>query len=265
MAQSLRRFVEETTETRSLVSSPPAAFEIAESKRFLQVNMGSPGGDGSGDLVTLIWMKLGSMVACRGDVKFTKEGMLSHGIKHAVKKTFTGEGATLVRAESKPGEKAQIYLASQDSRIVLLRLSGDALVVNGSDLLAFEPTVKHKITMMKSLSAAVSGGLFNVKLQGHGFVAILSQGKPITMAVGRHLAPLKTDPQATLAWSANLVPDFHVDINFKTLLGKGSGETFQMKWHQTSDGEDGFVIVQPVEETSRSISASIMKLGFGAA
>ncbi|MCO5553342.1 hypothetical protein L7F22_006863 [Adiantum nelumboides] len=262
MAQSLRGFLEDTTETRSLVSSPPAAFEIAESKRFLQVNFGAPGGDGSGEPVTHIWMKLGSMVACRGDVKFTKEGMLSHGLSHAVKKKITGEGASLVKAEStRAGQSAQLYLASDQARIVLLRLGpGDALVVNGKDLLAFESTVKHKITMMKSLSAAVAGGLFNVRLQGHGFVAILSQGKPLTMAVGRHLAPLKTDPQATVAWSANLVPDFHVDINFKTLLGKGSGETFQMKWHNTSDDEPGFVIVQPVEETSRSISSQVVKM-----
>lgn len=258
MAQSLQRFLEETTETKALVSSPPAAFEAVESKRFLQVNMGAAGSDG--EPMTFIWMKLGSMVACRGDVKFVREGMLQHGFKHAVKKTFTGEGAQLVKASCKPGERAQLYLASQDSRVVLLRLSGDALVVNGSDLLAFEPTVTHKITMMKSLSAAVSGGLFNVKLQGHGFVAILSQGKPITLAVGPNLPAVKTDPQATLAWSANLTPDFHIDINFKTLLGKGSGETFQMKFHNTADGGLGFVIVQPVEETSRSISSRLLKV-----
>jgi uncharacterized protein (AIM24 family) len=55
--------------------------------------------------------------------------------------------------------------------------------------------------------------------------------------------PVFTDPNATIAWSANLNPDFKTDISFKTFLGRGSGDSFQMKF----DG-DGFVVVQPYEE-----------------
>ncbi|MCB1078595.1 MAG: AIM24 family protein, partial [Verrucomicrobiae bacterium] len=52
-----------------------------------------------------------------------------------------------------------------------------------------------------------------------------------------------TDPNATIAWSANLEPKFKSDISFKTFLGRSSGETFQMHFEG-----DGFVVVQPYEE-----------------
>jgi uncharacterized protein (AIM24 family) len=39
------------------------------------------------------------------------------------------------------------------------------------------------------------------------------------------------------------MPSLKMEIDFKTLLGKDSGETFQMKFKG-----DGFVIVQPYDE-----------------
>ena len=43
-------------------------FEL-ESERLLEVNL-----DG------LVWTKMGSMVAYKGEIRFTREGMLEHGI-----------------------------------------------------------------------------------------------------------------------------------------------------------------------------------------
>ena len=65
---------------------------------------------------------------------------------------------------------------------------------------------------------------------------------PITLRVTPN-EPIYTDPGATVAWSGGLSPTMKADIDFKTLLGKDSGETFQMKFQG-----DGFVIVQPFEE-----------------
>jgi len=100
---------------------------------------------------------------------------------------------------------------------------------------------------MKKLSSIVSGGLFNVRLQGQGFVAILSHGQPLTLIVAPGYPPVFTDPQATVAWSGELVPDFKTDVGLKTFIGRGSGESFQMKF-DGSRGQ-GFVVVQPHEET----------------
>jgi len=55
--------------------------------------------------------------------------------------------------------------------------------------------------------------------------------------------PVCTDPNATVAWSGSLQPEFKTDISLKTFLGRGSGESVQMLFQ----GE-GFVVVQPKEE-----------------
>lgn len=240
MAQTLQQFVAQTADRPNHAA---AAFEV-QSDKFLQVNLGFVGSDGNP--LPFVWMKMGSMVAYTGEVTFEREGVLEHGFKQAMKKAFTGEGAELVRATCKPGSRSQLYLADEGKRVVLLRLTGDAVVVNGNDLLAFEPTIKHKITMMRKLSGIVSGGLFNVRLEGHGFVAILTHGTPITLAVGPDLPPVFSDPQATVAWSGNLAPDFHTDVSFKTFIGRSSGESFQMKF--AAGNQLGFVVVQPFEE-----------------
>ncbi|NWN98462.1 MAG: AIM24 family protein, partial [Bacillus sp. (in: Bacteria)] len=43
--------------------------------------------------------------------------------------------------------------------------------------------------------------------------------------------------------SGNLQPEFQTDVSFKTFIGRGSGESIQMRFQG-----DGFVIVQPYEE-----------------
>ena len=88
----------------------------------------------------------------------------------------------------------------------------------------------------------VAGGLFNVRLEGTGLVAITTHYDPITLHVSPG-NPVITDPNATVAWSGNLEPKFKKDISFKTFLGRGSGESIQMQF----EGE-GFVVVQPFEE-----------------
>ncbi|KAG0582267.1 hypothetical protein M758_3G050200 [Ceratodon purpureus] len=246
MAYSLQQFVAETRDQRPATG---AAFEV-EKDCFLQVNLGTPGG--TGGILNQVWIKTGSMVAYQGEVKFEREGMMDHGFSNMLKKQFTGEGATLTKASSKG--RAQLYLADNSKRVTILFLQGESVVVNGDDLLAFEPTVTHKITMMKKLSSIVSGGLYNVTLKGQGFVAILTHGKPLTLMVAPGFPPVFTDPQATVAWSGDLTPDFKSDVGLKTLLGRSSGETFQMKF-DASKGQ-GFVVVQPHEEFSEVSSSS---------
>ena len=206
-------------------------FEL-ETDHFLQVNLGSSGGNE-------VSMKLGAMVAYRGNISFEREGILSQGLGNLLKKAVSGEGARLSKAKG----SGQLYLADKGKRITVLELAaGEAIIVNGNDLLCFEQRVAHEITMMRKLSAIVSGGLFNVRLTGPGLIALTTHHRPITLLV-QPGQPVFTDPQATVAWSGSLTPDFKTDMQLKTLLGRGSGESFQMKF----DG-NGFVIVQPYEE-----------------
>lgn len=201
-------------------------FEL-ESDRILELNL-----QGS------IWTKMGSMIAYRGEIKFTREGMLEHGLGRLLKRTFSGEGTRLTRADG----RGQLYLADGGKKITLLRLGNETLFVNGNDLLCFEEQIQWDITMMRKVSAVLAGGLFNVRLQGPGVVAITSHYDPLTLRVSPG-QPVMTDPNATVAWSGTLTPDLKTDVSMKTFLGRGSGESIQMLFHG-----DGFVVVQPFEE-----------------
>jgi len=188
----------------------------------------------------LLWIKTGAMIAYMGAIKFEREGLLEKGIGRLLKKAVTGEGARLTKASG----QGTMYLADDGKSIQILNLQGEAIFVNGNDLLAFEPQIDWDIKMMKKMTAIVAGGLFNVRLEGTGMVAITTHFEPLTLIV-RPGHPIRTDPNATVAWSGNLQPEFKTDISFKTFLGRGSGESIQMEF----DG-DGFVVVQPYEEVT---------------
>jgi uncharacterized protein (AIM24 family) len=59
--------------------------------------------------------------------------------------------------------------------------------------------------MMKKITGVLAGGLFNVKLQGEGMIAITTHYDPVTLLV-KPGEPVFTDPNATVAWSSNLAP-----------------------------------------------------------
>lgn len=223
---SINEFIESTGQ-RDLGQG---SFEL-ERDRLLEVNL-------SGS----VWTKMGSMVAYLGNVKFSREGILEHGLGKLVKKKVTGEGLTLTKAEG----QGKVYLADAGKKISIIDLNNQSIYVNGNDLLAFEDTVKWDIKMLKKIAGMLSGGLFNVKLEGVGMVAITTHYDPLTLRVTPD-NPVYTDPNATVAWSGNLQPDLKTDISLKTFVGRTSGESVQMKF----EGE-GFVVIQPYEEVAYS-------------
>ena len=224
MAFTIDEFIRSTAQD----DSARDYFQL-ENPRMLEVNLES-----------MVWMKAGAMVAYTGQIKFTREGILEQGFGSLLKRTVSGEGAKLTRAEG----RGKLYLADSGKTIQVLKLNNESIVVNGSDLLAFEPTMKYEIKMTKKLAAMVSGGLFNVRLQGIGLIAITSHFEPLTLRVepGK---PIRTDPNATIAWSGTLQPEFKTDVSLKSFFGRGSGESIQMEFNG-----DGFVVIQPYEEVS---------------
>jgi uncharacterized protein (AIM24 family) len=224
MAFTIDEFIRSTAQD----DSAREYFQL-ENPRMLEVNLES-----------MVWMKAGTMVAYVGQIKFTREGLLEQGVGSLLKRTVSGEGAKLTKAEG----RGRLYLADSGKTIQVLKLSNESIVVNGSDLLAFEPSLKYEIKMTKKLAAIVSGGLFNVRLQGTGLLAITSHFEPLTLRVepGK---PIRTDPNATVAWSGTLQPEFKTDVSLKSFFGRGSGESIQMEFNG-----DGFVVIQPYEEIS---------------
>ncbi|MFJ5764757.1 AIM24 family protein [Lysinibacillus sp. NPDC093210] len=201
-------------------------FEL-ETERVLEVNL-----DGE------VWSKMGAMISYIGDIKFERERVLEHGLSKMFKKALTGEGTQLMKAKG----KGRLYLADQGKKVTIFDLKDESICVNGNDLLAFEPTINWDIHLMRKMAGIMSGGLFNVTLQGRGKVAITTHFEPLTLLV-KPGETVYTDPHATVAWSGNLTPEFKTDISFRTFIGRGSGESIQMAF----SGE-GFVIIQPYEE-----------------
>lgn len=201
-------------------------FEL-EGDRILEVNL-------KGE----IWTKTGSMIAYLGTVKFEREGILQQGMGNLLKKAISGEGTKLTKASG----RGVVYLADAGKKITILNLENESIFVNANDVLAFEPSLKYDIRMLRKMAAMMSGGLFNALFQGSGMIAITSHYDPLTIRVTPD-RPVITDPNATIAWSGNLTPEFKTDISLKTFFGRGSGESIQMQFQG-----DGFVVIQPFEE-----------------
>lgn len=188
-----------------------------------------------------VQLKKGSMVAYDGQIKFEREGILSQGLGNLFKKAISGEGTSMMHATG----QGRLYVADSAKYVHVINLTNDTINVNGNDVLAYEESVKSDIKMLKSIGGMLGGGLFQVRLSGNGHIALTSHGRPITLRVTPD-HPVCTDPNATVAWSGNLTPDLKTDISLKTLIGRGSGESFQMRF-----AGEGWVMVQPYEEVYR--------------
>ena len=183
---------------------------------------------------TSVMAKNGSMVAYQGDVHFEHKG---GGLGRLLKKAATGEQLRLMEASG----TGELFLASGAMLVHVLRLAEDSLTVNGANVLAFETGIEWDVTRVRGGTAGVlAGGLFNIHLRGTGLVALLSDGEPVRLDVSE--APTFADPQATIAWSGGVETSLRADVQAKSLIGLGSGESFQLGFSGR-----GWVLVQPSE------------------
>ncbi|WP_370899145.1 AIM24 family protein [Chryseobacterium gossypii] len=220
---SLEAFINETREN----PQERDYFEL-EKPQLLEINLNNQS----------VWTKAGSMVGYTGDISFERQGMFSGGLGNLLKKAISGEGARLMKAEG----TGKLYVADSGKKVRILYLNNESVCVNGNDILAHEQSIKSNITMLKSIAGVMSGGLFQVKLLGTGHIAITTHGDPLTLMVTPD-NPVFTDPNATVAWSGNLSPELKTNVSLKSLIGRGSGEEFQMKF-----SGNGWVLIQPYEE-----------------
>ena len=181
-----------------------------------------------------IQAKLGSMVAYQGDVKFEHAG--SGGLSRMIKKTMTGEGARLMKMSG----SGEVFLGHRAQEVHLVKLEDDRITVNGPNLLAFDAGIDWDIKKVEGVSGVLAGGLFNLELAGSGWVALLSDGPPLLLDVGE--APTFADPHAAITWSSGVKTSVKTDMNLKTLIGRGSGESLQLGFSGS-----GWLLIQPSE------------------
>jgi uncharacterized protein (AIM24 family) len=194
---------------------------VLQNPKLLKVRLGEP-----------VLARQGAMVAFQGSIDFEHEG--SGGLGKFLKKAATGEGVPLMRCVG----QGEVFLAHDADQVHILHLEGSALSVNGKNILAFEPSLEWDIQRVQG-AGVLTGGLFNTRLSGHGWVAITTKGQPVVLHTDQ---PTFGDPDAVVAWSANLTTSLNKTVKAKAMIGLGSGEAFQVAFQG-----QGIVIVQPSE------------------
>lgn len=176
--------------------------------------------------------RLGSMVAYQGEVSFEYQ---SGGLGRFIRKAVTGEGVKLMSATG----TGDLFVAHDARDIIVVDLDGEAMTVNGDNIVAFDAGIDWDIRRVEG-AGRFAGGLFNVVLEGTGKVAVSAHGSPVLLDTGA--APTFADPQAAVAWGGNVRTSIKTDMSLKTFIGRGSGESFQIAF----SGE-GWALVQASE------------------
>ncbi|MFI6056156.1 AIM24 family protein [Streptomyces violascens] len=178
----------------------------------------------------------GAMIAYRGTLQFERRGQ---GIGGMLKRAVTGEGLPLM-AVSGQGE-AWFAHEAQNCFIVDME-QGDALTINGRNVLCFDSSLSYEIKTVKG-SGIAGGGLFNSVFSGYGRLGLVCEGNPLVIPVSPQL-PVYVDTDAVVGWTANLQTSLHRSQSIGSMLRGGSGEAVQLMLQ----GE-GYVIVRPSEAT----------------
>lgn len=176
----------------------------------------------------------GSMIAFRGNLQFERKGQ---GIGGMLKRAVTGEGLALMAVRG----QGEAWFAHEAANCFIVDIEpGDALTVNGRNVLCFDASLSYEIRAVKG-AGMTGGGLFNSVFTGHGKLAVMCEGTPIVIPVS-HQQPVYVDTDAVVGWSAHLATSLHRSQSVGSMIRGGSGEAVQLKL----EGE-GFVIVRPSE------------------
>ena len=191
-----------------------------------------------------IQAKLGAMVAYQGEVKFERAG--TGGMARLMKKVATGEGVDLMKVSG----TGEVFLAFHAQEVHLVKLADDKITVNSSNLLAFEAGIDWNIRKVEGASGVLAGGLFNLELAGYGLgrAALRRSADAARARRTTRRSPTRRRPSRGRAGCETAVK---TDVNLKTLIGRGSGETLQMQF-----SGDGWVLVQPSEGMPRRARAA---------
>jgi uncharacterized protein (AIM24 family) len=174
----------------------------------------------------------GAMVAYQGEIGFAYEGS---GVGRFLKKALTGEGVPLMRCQG----RGDLFLAQDGNELHVLDLEGDSVTVNGPNVLAFESSLQWDIRRVEGASM-LTGGVFNTVFNGTGRLVVSAFGTPVVLNAAE--APTFADLQSAVAWSAGLQTRLVRTAGAGALIGRGSGEAFQLAF-----AGQGFVVVQASE------------------
>ncbi|MEU9995340.1 AIM24 family protein [Streptomyces sp. NPDC050848] len=206
-----------------------ATFRLQGSK-VLAVSM-------TGDAVKA---KNGSMVAYDGQMAFKKMSGGGEGLRGMVTRRLTGEQMEVMEVKG----QGTCWFADRASEINLVQLHGDKLYVESSNLLCTDAGLRTGTSFTGLRGGATGNGLFTTTVEGTGQAAIMSDGPAVVLRVSPQY-PLSVDPGAYVAHQGNLQQSFQSGVTFRTFIGEGGGEAFQIRFEG-----DGLVYVQPSERNT---------------
>ncbi|MEU5421995.1 AIM24 family protein [Streptomyces sp. NPDC001407] len=184
--------------------------------------------------------KNGAMVAYEGEMSFKKMTGGGDGLRGMVTRRLTGEQMEVMEVKG----RGTCYFADRASEINLVTLHGETLYVESSNLLCTDGGLRTGTTFTGLRGASQGNGLFTTTVEGTGQAAIMSDGSAIVLRVAPDM-PLQVDPGAYIAHTGRLKQHFQSGVNFRTFMGEGSGEAFQIRFEG-----DGLVYVQPSERNT---------------
>lgn len=184
--------------------------------------------------------KNGSMVAYDGRMTFKKLTGGGEGLRGMVTRRLTGEQMTVMEVKG----QGTCYFADRASDINLVSLHGDKLHVESSNLLCTDAGLRTGTTFTGLRGGASGNGLFTTTVEGTGQAAIMSDGEAVILRVTPQY-PLYVDPGAYIAHQGKLQQKLQSGVNFRTIIGEGTGESFQIRFEG-----DGLVYVQPSERNT---------------
>lgn len=179
----------------------------------------------------------GSMVAYTGNMKFEKAILGGEGLFGALKRKVTNEGISLMQTLG----TGKVFFAHNAAEIAVIPLNQEKLFIESSSLLAYDAGLKTNTSFAGLRGAASGQGLFTTTVEGSGSIAVISKGNLIALEVDANY-PLFVDPDAFIGYKGAIKQEFVFDVNWRTMVGEASGESYQFKF----TGQ-GLVYIQPAE------------------
>ena len=179
-----------------------------------------------------VFAKRGAMIATTGEIAFAPASLGAGGIQDAAMRAATSENMSLMRATG----RGTIFYARRGLHVTLIPLRGETLYIESESVLAFDARLRAGTVFQGNQGAqglirgaATGSGLWTTTLEGQGEVAILSEGNAIGLEV-TSAKPIHVDPNAYIGHKGNVTSQFVAATSWKTFVGQGSGETFQLKF-----------------------------------
>jgi uncharacterized protein (AIM24 family) len=189
----------------------------------------------------------GAMLGYSGRVTFRPVHGQGRGVGGMLGAAMSGESNPMMATEG----TGQVLYGFQGQHVTVLELDGNApLVCEADRLLAHDANLQTSVQFLGSggIRSAISGamtgqGLFTTNVHGRGSVALLSHGGAFPLHLNG--TQVGVDPQAYVGHVGQLSIDVAAKAGFRDVVGRGSGEAFQLKISGS-----GTVYVQPSEQKS---------------